>query len=73
METARFDPYDIEMFGGPLDGRVIKRVTGDPMTPPESVRYSPATGTPAAIYSPRPATGDGPLWTYVFIGYELNA
>lgn len=71
MDTPQLEPYSIVMQGGPLDGRIIEGVTGDPMTPPDSVRHS-QPGRSAAIYSPRPATGEGPLWVYVFIGYEQH-
>ena len=65
--------YEIKLQGGPLDGRIISNVTGDPMTPPDSVRHSVRPCEPAAVYTPRPAAGDdGPLWVYVFIGYDLG-
>lgn len=72
MEAFEFEPYDIVLSGGPFDGKLIERVTGDPMTPPDTVQCSSGPGEPDAIYSPRPAVGEGPLWVYVFIGYQLN-
>ncbi|MFF0588378.1 hypothetical protein ACFYWD_20675 [Streptomyces sp. NPDC003781] len=73
MEAFTFEPYDVVLQGGPFDGQVIERVSGDPMTPPDAVHCQCGPEGATAIYSPRPAEGDGPLWVYVFIGYRPTA
>ncbi|WP_069883572.1 hypothetical protein [Streptomyces luteocolor] len=74
MDTPLSATYEIELRGGPLDGRILPGITGDPTTPPDTVRHPGGLDARVAIYSPRPAAGDdGPLWVYVFIGYELDA
>jgi hypothetical protein len=71
MNSPEFEPYEIELRGGPWDGRILPGV-GDPLSPAQSIHCSD-DGQPVAIYSPRPGAGDsGPLWVYVFIGYELG-
>lgn len=72
MEAFEFEPYDLVLQGGPYGGRVIERVSGDPMTPPDTVRCSSGPDDRSAVYSPRPTPegDDGPLWVYVFIGYR---
>ncbi|MCI3155555.1 hypothetical protein ELQ39_28190 [Streptomyces sp. GB4-14] len=72
MDVPAFDTYEIGLQGGPLDGRTIPHITGDPTTPPDSVHHSLPDGR-VAVYTPRPSTADdGPLWNYVFIGYRFD-
>ncbi|MHC3427215.1 hypothetical protein [Streptomyces sp. DT18] len=61
--------YAVTLRGGPFDGKIVDNVSGDPMSPPDSIRMPMGPDTNRrAVYSPRVNFAEnGTAWVYQFV------